>query len=117
MGVLEFQKLPVNTLVGADWKTFKGITQGQTIGKGYKTKYQLTKAICRLLSCLKPIQDRRYDKRLKNQAINMEPVFILGHWRSGTTFVHNVLAMINISVIRRPIKLFSPYDDVGTADV
>ena len=67
MGVLEFQKLPVNTLVGADWKTFKGITQGQTIGKGYKTKYQLTKAICRLLSCLKPIQDRRYDKRLKNQ--------------------------------------------------
>ena len=56
MGVLEFQKLPVNTLVGADWKTFKGITQGQTIGKGYKTKYQLTKAICRLLSCLKPIQ-------------------------------------------------------------
>ena len=31
MGVLEFQKLPVNTLVGADWKTFKGITQGQTI--------------------------------------------------------------------------------------
>ena len=58
MGVLEFQKLPVNTLVGADWKTFKGITQGQTIGKGYKTKYQLTKAICRLLSCLKPIQDR-----------------------------------------------------------
>ena len=92
MGVLEFQKLPVNTLVGADWKTFKGITQGQTIGKGYKTKYQLTKAICRLLSCLKPIQDRRYDKRLKDQAINMEPVFILGHWRSGTTFVHNVLA-------------------------
>ena len=56
MGVLEFQKLPVNTLVGADWKTFKGITQGQTIGKGYKTKYQLTKAICRLLSCLKPIR-------------------------------------------------------------
>lgn len=23
----------------------------------------------------------------------MEPVFILGHWRSGTTFVHNVLAL------------------------
>ena len=32
MGVLEFQKLPVNTLVGADWKTFKGITQGQLLG-------------------------------------------------------------------------------------
>lgn len=92
MGLLEFQKLPVNTLVGADWKTFRGITKGQTIEKGYKTKYQLTKAICWLLSSLKPIQDRRYNKQLKDKAINMEPVFILGHWRSGTTFVHNVLA-------------------------
>ena len=27
MGLLEFQKLPVNTLVGADWKTFKEITK------------------------------------------------------------------------------------------
>lgn len=92
MGLLEFQKLPVNTLVGADWKTFQGITKGQKIEKGYKTKYCLTKYICRLLSLLKPIQDRRYDKRLKDLPINMEPVFILGHWRSGTTFVHNVLA-------------------------
>lgn len=93
MGVLEFQKLPVNTLVGADWQTFKRITQGQTIDKGYRTKYVLTKAVCRLLSSLKPIERRRYNKRLKDQAINMEPVFILGHWRSGTTFVHNVLAL------------------------
>ena len=87
MGLLEFQKLPVNTLVGADWQTFKGITQRQCIEKGYKTKYQLTKAVCRLLSILKPIQDRRYNKRLKDADMNMEPVFILGHWRSGTTFV------------------------------
>ena len=92
MGVLEFQKLPVNTLVGADWKTFKEITKGQKIEKGYKTKYYLTKAICLLLSSLKPIQDRRYKKRLKEKELEMDPVFILGHWRSGTTFVHNVLA-------------------------
>lgn len=93
MGVLEFQKLPVNTLVGADWKTFRGITKGQKIDKSYRTKYYLTKGVCRLLSCLKPIEEHRYNKRLKNEAINMEPVFILGHWRSGTTFVHNVLAL------------------------
>lgn len=92
MGLLEFQKLPVNTLVGADWKTFKEITKGQKIEKGYKTKYCLTKSVCWLLSPLHNIQDRRYNKRLKDMAMNMEPVFILGHWRSGTTFVHNVLA-------------------------
>ena len=92
MGLLEFQKLPVNTLVGADWKTFKQITAQQTIDKGYRTKYRLTKAICWLLSRLNGIEERRYRKRLENQAVNNEPVFILGHWRSGTTFVHNILA-------------------------
>ena len=25
MGLLEFNKLPINTLVGADWKTFKAV--------------------------------------------------------------------------------------------
>ena len=30
---LTFDKLPVNTLVGADWKTFKELTRGQQIGK------------------------------------------------------------------------------------
>lgn len=93
MGVIEFQKLPVNTLVGANWKTFKGITKGQKIDKSYRTKYYLTKSVCRILSLLKPIEESRYNKRLKNESVNMEPVFILGHWRSGTTFVHNVLAL------------------------
>lgn len=93
MGLLEFQKLPINTLVGADWKTFKAITKGQEVDKGYKGKYRLTLLVCRLLCCLKPIQDRRYKKRVKDVAVEHDPVFILGHWRSGTTFVHNVLAL------------------------
>lgn len=93
MGVLEFQKLPINTLVGADWKTFCAITKGQAIGKKYKNKYRLTKFVCRLLSSLNGIEERRYRKRLEQQPVNAEPVFILGHWRSGTTFVHNVLAL------------------------
>ena len=56
MGLLEFSKLPVNTLVGADWKTFQEITKGQRIEKGYKTKYCLTKGVCRILSPLKGVQ-------------------------------------------------------------
>ena len=50
MGLIEFSKLPVNTLVGADWKTFKTVTKGQHIASDKKTKFYLTKAICRLLS-------------------------------------------------------------------
>ncbi len=92
MGLIEFSKLPVNTLVGADWRTFKRVTEGQHISADKRTKYHLTKAICRLLSVMTPIQNRRYRKQLADKPLRHDPVFILGHWRSGTTFVHNVLA-------------------------
>lgn len=92
MGLLQFDKLPINTLVGADWKTFKQITSGQLIGANYKGKYRLTKAICRLLSTLVPLQNSRYEKLLAGKKLEFDPLFILGHWRSGTTFVHNVFA-------------------------
>jgi hypothetical protein len=35
---------------------------------------------------------RTYDRRLENVAI-LPPVFILGHWRSGTTHLHNLLTL------------------------
>ena len=92
MGLIEFNKLPVNTLVGADWDTFKKITAGREIGVSYNNKYLLTKAVCRLLSLLVSEQDRKYAMQLAGQPLLHDPVFILGHWRSGTTFVHNVMA-------------------------
>ena len=48
MGLLEFNKLPINTLVGADWKTFKAITAGREIDPAYRGKYGLQKlyAVC-----------------------------------------------------------------------
>ena len=92
MGLLEFSKLPVNTLVGADWKTFNEIMRGRTIDPNYRGKYRLTKAVCRLLSVLKPLQDKKYEKLLASKPLEHDPVFILGHWRSGTTFMHNVFS-------------------------
>lgn len=92
MGLIEFSKLPVNTLVGADWHTFKTITKDQEVSSDKKLKYALTKGICRILSVCTPIQNYRYRKQLANKPLEHDPVFILGHWRSGTTFVHNVLS-------------------------
>lgn len=89
---INFYKLPVNTLVGADWSTFKKITKGQELAPNKRLKYCLTKAICRLLSLVAPMQNRRFRKQLANKPLEHDPVFILGHWRSGTTFVHNVLS-------------------------
>ncbi len=92
MGLLDFNKLPVNTLIGADWKTFCRVTRDKRVEKGYRAKFFLTKCICRLLSSFKSIQDKKYRKLLKDKPLEHPPVFILGHWRSGTTFLHNVLS-------------------------
>ena len=92
MGLIEFSKLPVNTLVGADWNTFKTVTKGQHIAPEKKTKFFLTKVICRILSTCVPFQERRYKKLLADKLMENDPLFILGHWRSGTTFVHSIFA-------------------------
>lgn len=92
MGLIEFSKLPVNTLVGADWKTFNTVTANQHIDKKKRTKFFLTKAICRILSVCVPLQERKYRKLLADKPLQHDPLFILGHWRSGTTFVHNIFA-------------------------
>ena len=92
MGLIDFNKLPINTLVGADRKTFKALTAGREVDKPWKGKYRLTKFVEILLASLAPIQERRYCKRLADKPLEHAPVFILGHWRSGTTFVHNVLS-------------------------
>ena len=93
MGLIEFDKLPVNNMVGARLKTFNAVYKGRTIDKGYKTKYILTKAICIILNALLPFEDARYRKMMKNPVEQGDPLFILGHWRSGTTFVHNIFAL------------------------
>lgn len=92
MGLLNFENLPANTLIGADWKTFKKLTEENPYDKGFRTKYYITKSVCRLLSLMAPIQERRYQKLLADKPLEHDPLFILGHWRSGTTFVHNIFA-------------------------
>ena len=92
MGLLNFSNLPVTTLVGADWKTFKETTKGHRIDPDKRVKYWLTKAICRLLSPAAALQNRKYQKLLADKPLEHDPLFILGHWRSGTTFVHNIFA-------------------------
>ena len=78
---LNFAELPVNTLVGADRRTFEAVTQGARIDEACRRKYLLTKQIRRLLDPFYRINERRY---LSLPALpDMEaPVFIIGHWVS-----------------------------------
>ena len=37
------------------------------------------------------LEDLRYGRRLATQEIDPDPLFLIGHWRSGTTHLHNLL--------------------------
>ena len=37
------------------------------------------------------VEDMRFGRKLANTEIDPEPLFVLGHWRSGTTHLHNLL--------------------------
>ncbi len=36
-------------------------------------------------------ENLKYRKTIRNYSLPKDPVFIIGHWRSGTTYLHNVL--------------------------
>jgi hypothetical protein len=50
-----------------------------------------------IFSCLNSlgrlITDRKYARRLKKCQLPDDPIFIIGHWRSGTTFLHELMIL------------------------
>jgi hypothetical protein len=45
-----------------------------------------------LLTPVEVIEDLVFEKRIQSNTINTGPVFLVGHWRSGTTHLHNLLS-------------------------
>ena len=106
MGLLEFSKLPVNTLVGADWKTFKEMTRGQEIAPDKRTKYYLTKSVCRLLSLLAPIAGLRRSWGRTNSTTILFSFSDIGE--AGRPLCTTSLRRMTISVIRPRTRPYSP---------
>jgi len=45
-----------------------------------------------IFSPLNVIEHIKYDKKIKKTTLNKPPIFIVGHWRTGSTFLHNTMA-------------------------
>ena len=44
-------------------------------------------------STLAGVQYLTHGKNIRNATLDQPPVFIIGHWRSGTTLMHELMAM------------------------
>lgn len=48
---------------------------------------------CAAVSALGFVQDLLYDAEVRRTVIRPAPLFVLGHWRSGTTYLHDLLSL------------------------
>ena len=84
----EFKIPPISTLLGSTLGNFfRSIRKGR-IDPSYFHKVFLTSLICLIASPFhlwEKFKDRKITK------LDKPPLFIIGHWRSGTTFLHNLL--------------------------
>ncbi len=64
---------------------------GGGIDAAYVTRALFVALTTLLTSPLRLWERARYGRRIRRTAIHPSPVFIIGHWRSGTTHLHNLL--------------------------
>ena len=87
-----FKIPPVSMLLGSTVGNYFKILKGQKISPEYRFKTFLTGLIVFISTPFHWWEELVYNKkRLKKINFKKPPVFILGHWRSGTTMLHNML--------------------------
>ncbi len=87
----EFKSLPISTLAGSTFQSFDKTIKGRLIEKKYYKKYLLTRLVLMVSSPFHIWENLTINRKAKNFKPEIPPLFILGHWRSGTTLLHNLL--------------------------
>jgi hypothetical protein len=78
--------------MGASWQTWRRILRNsQGIDPKYRGRGRFVTTSILGLTPLRMLEAMRYGPSIRRTTIDADPVFVLGHWRSGTTHLHNVL--------------------------
>ena len=81
-------------IVYKDWRKLL-VENKYAISPRYSVKALIITILSMKNSILKRKQEKLFYEDLKNVRLESDPIFILGHWRSGTTFLHNLLSVDN----------------------
>ena len=63
------------------------------------------------------LQQARYGRRIRETALADDPVFVIGHWRSGTTYLHELLVRDPKFTYPNTYDVFSPNHFLASAPV
>ena len=85
-------KIPqISTLAGSTFGNYLKILKNNTIERKYYLKIFLTTLIVLIATPFHWWEELIFKRKLKKVKFEKPPVFIIGHWRSGTTLLHNML--------------------------
>ena len=89
----EFKLPPISTLAGTTIPNYlRALRQGRVEFK-YILKTIISGIIILIGTPFRWYERIKYTRLIGEYQFKEEPVFILGHWRSGTTLLHNLLCM------------------------
>ncbi|MCB1230749.1 MAG: sulfotransferase [Verrucomicrobiae bacterium] len=83
----------LHPLAGSNFRTFLS----QYLGHGdYTARSRKQRLICWISQILRlpwtALEQLQWGKTIRNHQLSAPPIFLIGHWRSGTTHLHNLLS-------------------------
>jgi hypothetical protein len=87
----DFKLPPISPLAGSSLSVLRRVLQGNRVAPRYKFKVGVTKFFVLISTALQWIDSLAFKKKIKKYSFKEPPLFIIGYWRSGTTFLHNLL--------------------------
>ncbi|MGV3720095.1 MAG: sulfotransferase family protein [Actinomycetota bacterium] len=81
-----------SSLVGIPWENWRRLLRDNRVDPGYRHRAVYLSAMSLRASYFRRKEEQRFGAAINATEIAEAPVFVLGHWRSGTTHLHNLLA-------------------------
>jgi hypothetical protein len=85
-------KVALSTLAGSSFPNFLRSVRFGDVDKGYRLRFIAAGLVSLFAEPFRWAEGLRYGIQIRNKKIEQPPIFILGHWRSGTTYLHNLLS-------------------------
>jgi hypothetical protein len=87
-------KYLVNPLAGCNRAVLKKLEACFSVDPAFRAKYIRSKLLNRVLSELSRFDRIRFRSMREGASLDIPKIFIIGHWRSGTSFLHNLLCRV-----------------------
>ena len=78
-------------IFGSFWSWIKLLWQNRSIDRQFIPRALFVTLVSLLTSPLRIYESLRFGRTVKKTVVHPSPIFIIGHWRSGTTHLHNIL--------------------------